>query len=162
MRRITRAALVGGISLAAIAGAALPAFASGTPVSMTANVGQSVSLSGLSTIAFGSGVPGQTLTYAETYAVATNDPAGFTVTVQDTGGANALTQSGGSGSISDSHVTVQDSDTTQPLVVLSGSPQPVYANGLTQSLTDNWSLTIPANQAPGAYATTVTYSVTGH
>jgi hypothetical protein len=162
MRSITRLALAGVITAAAVTAAAVPAFASGTPVSMTASVGQSVSLSGLSTIAFGSGVPGQTLTYAETYAVATNDQAGFTVTVQDTGGANALTLNGGSASISDSHVTVKDTDPSQPLVTLSGSAQPVFSNGLTQALTDNWSLTIPANQAPGAYSTTVTYAVTGN
>lgn len=160
MRKTAKAVVTGLGAAALVTAAALPAMASGYPEPVSVSVGESVSASGFTPIAFGSGIPGQTLQYSEQYQINTNDPAGFTVQVADTGGG-VLTGGQGGATIPDNYIKVQDlaSLTT---IQLSTTPQTLYANGANTGLNDTWSLTIPPGQAQGNYTGQIQYTVTGN
>jgi hypothetical protein len=157
-----RAALAAAIAVpAAFLAVATPAFAASgppVPVAVNASVGSSVSLSGLTAINFGSGIPGATLTYSETYAAQANTP--FTVSVQDSGSPAGSLSGPGGALIDDSKITVTPSAVGgEPPFTLSTAPHPTFANGSNNAITDNWALAIPSGQAPGNYTGQVTYTI---
>jgi hypothetical protein len=160
---------MGALALVAALTVALggPALAAGTPVSVSATVGQSITLTGLSTsVAFPTTVPGQTasITGAESYSVGTNDQAGYTLT--ETAGTNAF-MDGGSATIPTSPnwvvavtgpgVTISFSPTTTPKTVTA----PAAATS-GDAYTENWSLAIPAGQPAGAYTDSLVYLAIGN
>ena len=89
-RRLGGLAAAGALALSV--GTALPAFAAGNPVAITATVNQTITMTGPPASLALSGNPGTTATGNVAYTVTTNDASGYTVTV--TPGGTALVNGG--------------------------------------------------------------------
>ena len=156
--------------LALLVGLGAPAFAAGSPVNVNATVGQSVTLTGVTTpVVFPAATPGQTATVtgAEAYQVSTNDSAGYTVTV--TAGLAAFSDGGSGGTIPDNSwvitETTGNSGTGAGVAfnpAVGGTVAGSTKSAGTDSYTENWALNIPAGQAAGNYNNTATYLAIGN
>jgi hypothetical protein len=153
--------IAGGIvALAGIGFAALgssPAFASGSPVAITATVNQTISMTGPPATLALAGNPGTNATSNISYTVATNDPSGYDVTispsaVQLANGGNNIPNAD-MGYVPNGGAQVQFSGAT-PITVNNKST--VSGTG-GDNYTDTFTLAIPANAAAGAYTETFTY-----
>jgi hypothetical protein len=174
MKIYTRVGLTGAVAALALAGAAAPAVAGGPTGTGNVSVNSTVqpalylTLSGLSPAIDLGGRAGSTSTVlgAETYVISTND-TGFILTItpslaglEDTAGdvipnsdLSLLELTGVSGSPTLSFTGAN------PLTVLdqTGLPGPSF----TDTVTENWSLAIPASAAPATYSEQFTYTVIG-
>jgi hypothetical protein len=136
-------------------------------VSATATVNQVVSLTGLSgTITFPATNPGSTATAdaAEAYTTATNDPAGYTLTL--TAGGSALTAAGGA-SIPNTNLTVTETGAypgSQTFGSASGAALTLAhtAAPSTDSYSENWALAIPGSAVASTYSESFVYLVLGN
>jgi hypothetical protein len=165
---IKRLAAVAAVSAAVLGTGATAAFASGPsgggPVSVSATVPSSITLTGLSSsISFGSIIPGQanTATAAEAYQVSTNDQTGYTLTIQP--GASSLTGIGGS--IPDSMLSVAETSGNGHGGYFSGGGSVTVDNpntAVNRSYSEDWTLNVPGNQAPGSYSESFQYLALGN
>jgi hypothetical protein len=159
MRFKTKAAIiVGNVVLGAVALAG-PAFAAGNPVAVTANVGQTISMTGPPASLALNGDPGTTASANVNYKVTTNDASGYSV--QITPGGTSLVNGGSviansaMGYVPDGGSQLQFSGAT-PLTV--NNKNSISGTG-GDSYTDTFNLAIPGNAPSGAYAETFSYLV---
>jgi hypothetical protein len=143
-----------------------PAMADSGPVSVSANVPQSVSISGVApAVSFDNAVAGQTDTVsgAESYTVASNAADGYRLTAQSA--ANMFAGSG-SANIPNSAWTIHETGTQGISPTFHPSTTATNINitsgAGSDSYTEDWSLQVPASQAPGAYTNSLTYVVIGN
>lgn len=127
------------------------AFAQDVPVN--AHVNGTISMTGLPAAISLTGDPGQQATTAVNYTVTTNSPLGFNVFVTP----KAAGLQGSTTSIPNSALSVNGDAFTN---LNAKTVQTKNAPG-AYALTDNWALTIPANQAAGDYTGTFTYEAIG-
>jgi hypothetical protein len=157
MRKSIRTALVAAGIAGAAALTASPAFAAGNPVAVTANVNQTISMTGPPATLTLAGDPGTNATGNVAYTITTNDPAGYHVTVspsstQFVNGGNSILNTA-LGYKPNGGTQVQFAGAT-PLSV--NNKNTVSAGG-GDAYTDIFSLAIPGNAAAGAYTETFTY-----
>ena len=146
---------------AALAGAGFLATAAGNPVAVTATVNQTISMTGPPATLNLAGDPGTTASGTVLYTVATNDSAGYNVTISPSSGSLA----NGSNLIANSAMGYAPEGGSQlnfsganPLTVQSKIAASA-AGG--DSYSDAFKLAIPGNAASGAYTETFTYLATG-
>ena len=162
---IRRFAAVAAVTGALTAGLATAALADTNPVSVSGTVNQSVTLSGITnSIAFPATNPGNsgTATGAESYAVASNDPAGYTLTV--TPGAFSMHDSA-SDQLPNNVISVSETGGTghggnfmgsSPLTVDSTN------SAASKNYAEDWTWNIPGNQPAGNYNEQFSYLVLGN
>ncbi len=162
MRKSIKVAIASSTVLGALALAG-PAFADGNPVGITANVGQTISMSGPPAALALNGNPGTTATGSVNYSVTSNDAAGYSITVSPGATALANSQAGASipnsamSYIPDNHSSMQFQGANALTVINKNTVS--GAGG--DSYNDQFSLAIPGNAVSGAYAETFTYLATG-
>jgi hypothetical protein len=125
-----------------------------------------VSLSGVSgTVTFPPASAGTTATVsgAETYTAATNDPAGYTLTI--TAGGSALPSAGG-GSIPNTDLTVDETSASPGSQTFGAGPGAILTLAQTSvpsagSYSENWALAIPGAAAASTYSESFVYLVLG-
>lgn len=164
------------IALAAVIGlcgamfAAVPAMAACAPgtgdaVNACADVGSTLSISGLtSAIDFGNVIVGQpnTVTGAEAYNVTTNLPAGYVLTI--TGSDSGLERTDQSADIPQNNLSVAETGYNAGTYTFNQNESvPLQVGTDTGASNDNyvenWTLTPPYNTQPGTYTETFTYAV---
>jgi hypothetical protein len=144
-----------------IGGALFLSTAAGNPVAVTANVNQTISMTGPPATLSLAGDPGTNATGNIAYSVTTNDTAGYNVTVSPgstnlANGTNLIANSA-MGYVPNGGTQLNFSGAT-PLTVVSKSA-PSAGGG--DSFNDTFKLAIPGNAAAGAYNETFTYLATG-
>ena len=160
MKRIIAPVIGTAALLIATAG---PAMASDNPVNVSAEVSNTITLSGLSpSIDFGQILPGTPVNKpgAEVYTVATNDPAGYSLVLSFP--ANGLTS--GANSIPLSALNMQEAGAGHSPNVLTGTSFTLNNTSAPSSdnYTENWMLTPPASLAAGNYSGAFTYTLTAN
>lgn len=160
--RFGKTLIASGVLLGTLA-AATPAFASGTPVAITATVNQTISMTGPPATLNLAGDPGTNASGNVAYTITTNDPNGYNVTV--TPSAPYLAGPG-TNSIPNSAMGYLPNGGAQ--VQFNASAALTVNNKLAQSAgagdpyTDSFKLAIPGNAAAGAYAETFSFLAVAH
>lgn len=165
---IRRSLAIAGLSGAALAAAAVPAFATvpgpSTSAQATVTVNQAISFAFIGSPSFALN-PGQVSHSAVSFNIQTNDNKGYTLTM------SAPDLSDGAGTIPATDLTYTSFNggaqvggtanqlTNAAAVALNTTIAPSAAG---DTYTQDWLASIPSNQSPGAYQTTLTYTVTGN
>jgi hypothetical protein len=155
--RFGKTLLASGVLLGSIA-AATPAFASGSPVAVTATVNQTISMTGPPATLNLAGDPGTTASGNVAYTITTNDPNGYHVSVTPGG---TFLQGPGSNSIPNSAMGYVPNGGSQIQFnnggTLSVNAKLAQSAGAGDPYTDSFKLAIPGNTAAGAYTETFSY-----
>lgn len=170
-RKIRAALIVASLTLGGLGIAAAPAMActgtcsnGNTGVTATANVGETISLTGLSpSVSFGTLTAGQQAVAlnAEAETVSTNDPAGYTLSVIP--GAAALLNGGSSIPNSDLQIMMNSGVASPGTTFTFSGSNPLQTDSETGAITDTYSETWKLNapnplpSAAGNYSESFTY-----
>jgi len=160
--RFGRTLIASGVLLGTLA-AASPAFASGTPVAITATVNQTISMTGPPATLNLAGDPGTTSSGNVAYTVTTNDPNGYNVAVTPSApyltgpGTNSIPNSA-MGYVPNGGAQVNFNNST----AISVNNKLTASAGAGDPYTDSFKLAIPGNAAAGAYTETFSYLAVAH
>jgi hypothetical protein len=170
MRRTVRNTLaVTALAGAGLLAAAAPSFADTQPSASgqaTVTVNQSIAIAFVSGQSFAL-TPGQLAHDAVSFNIQTNDSHGYALVLSASG--DPQTASGSNFPSADLAFTTSVAGQGQVGTAnqqLTNSPAPVLSTSIAPSpsgdtYTQDWLASIPSNQAPGSYSTTLTYTVTG-